>query len=104
MDTNLLILLIIVTVLALPGGLFVASLGTPPRGKALSLLGGVIGDVAVAVAIYAFVRATKPSIDGLSFALGSFFACSMGVFAGALAVNFLLGLGRRAPEIPSGEF
>ncbi len=103
MDSNL-VLLIIVAVLAVPGGLFVASISTQPRGRALALFGGLIGDVAVAAAIYAFVRASKPSIDGLSYALGSFFACSMGVFAGALVVNFLLGLGRRMPEIPTGEF
>lgn len=103
MNTDL-ILLIIVAVLALPGGLFVAAIITQPRGRALSLLGGVVGDVAVAAGIYAFVQATKPSIDGLSYALGSFFACSMGVFAGALAVSFILGLGRRGPEIPSGEY
>lgn len=103
MDTNL-ILLIVAAVLALPGGLFVAAVITQPRGRALSLLGGVVGDVAVAAGIYAYVQATKLGIDGLSYTLGSFFACSIGVFAGALVVNFALGLGRRTPEVPSGEY
>jgi hypothetical protein len=32
------------------------------------------------------------SIDGLSYFYGVFFAASIGVFTGALVVNFLVGL------------
>jgi len=102
-DTNL-ILLIIAAVLSLPGGLFMVAIMTPQRGRLLSLLGGLIGAVVVAAAIYAYVQAAKPSIDGLSYAIGAFFACSIGVFAGALLVNFLLGLARRRPDLASSEY
>src|SRR5262249_13571714 len=102
-DTNL-ILLIIAAVLSLPGGLFMAAIMAQPRGRLLALLGGGIGAAAVAAAIYAYVQTAKPSIDGLSYAIGAFFACSMGVFAGALAVNFLLGLVRRRPDFASPEY
>lgn len=103
MDTNL-ILLIIAAVFALPGGLFVAAIMTGPRARLLAIPGGIIGDLVVAAAIYLYVQRAHPSIDGLSYTLGAFFACSMGVFGAALLVNFLVGLTRRSPDLTSAEF
>jgi hypothetical protein len=103
MDTNL-ILLIIAAVLSLPGGLFMASIMSEARARLLALFGGVVGAAAVAAAIYLYLQRAHPSIDGLSYTLGAFFACSMGVFAGALLANFLVGLTRRGPDLSSQEF
>jgi len=103
MDLNT-ILLIIAVVLALPGGLFVAYLLSLPRARVLALIGGVIGDVAVAMAIFAFIQFTNPSLDALSFFVGAFFACSMGVAIGALLADFIVGLGRRGPDVSSLEY
>ncbi len=102
--TTILVLLIIAAVFALPGGLFVASIMTGPRARLLAIPGGIVGDIVVAAAIYFYVQQAHPSIDGLSFTLGAFFACSMGVFGAALLVNFLVGLTRRGPDINSAEF
>jgi len=102
-DQTNLILLIIAAVLSLPGGLFVSFLMSVPRAKLLSLLGAVIGAAAVAAAIYYYITTAKPSIDGLSYALGAFFACSMGAFTGALLINFLVGLASR-PQESTSEF
>ena len=45
------------------------------------------------------------NIDGLSYTIGCFFACSMGVFTGALLANWLVGLGRRrGHELASAEY
>jgi hypothetical protein len=74
------------------------------RARLLALLAGLIGALVVAAAIYFYVSATKPSIDGLSFFLGSFFACSIGVFAGALIANFLVGVASRGPDVTSYEY
>ena len=98
MNLNL-VLLIIATVLSLPGGLFMAFFMSEPRAKALSLLGGIIGAFVVAAGIYFFVTQDKVSIDGLSYGLGAFFAASMGVFAGALLVNFLVGVASRGSDL-----
>lgn len=103
MDLNT-ILLIIAVVLALPGGLFVAYLLSLPRARFLALIGGVIGDVAVAAGIFAFIQATSPNLDPLSFFVGAFFACSMGVAIGALLADFVVGLGRRGPDVSSLEY
>lgn len=102
MSTNL-ILLIIAAVLSLPGGLFVSFLMSVPRAKVLSLLGAVIGTAVIAAAVYYYITTANPSIDGLSFALGAFFACSTGAFSGALLVNFLVGLASH-PQESSSEF
>lgn len=98
-----LILLIIASVLALPGGLFTSFLMSEPRAKLLSLLGALIGTAAAAAAIWYYLYAAKPSIDLLSYTLGVFFAASMGAFAGALIVNFLVGLAGRPQESASHE-
>ena len=103
LDTSIYILLGIALVLALPGGLFIGYIMSLPRARLLSLLGGIVGDVVIAVAILAYLATAKPSIDGLSFLIGSFFACSMGVAIGALVINFLLGSGRRR-DITSLEY
>lgn len=103
MDLNL-VLLIIATVLSLPGGLFMSFLMSEPRAKWLSLLGGVIGAFVVAAGIYFFVTQAKVSVDGLSYALGTFFATSMGVFGGALLVNFLVGIASRGSDVASQEY
>lgn len=87
-----LILLIVGVVLSLPVGLFAASLVATARARALALLGGVIGAVVVALAIYYFVIAANVTIDALSYFYGVFFAASVGVFIGALLVNFLVRL------------
>jgi len=96
-DPNL-ILLIIAAVLSVPGGLFVSFLMSEPRAKWLSLLGAIIGVASAAAAIFYYITASSPSIDGLSFAIGTFFGCSTGAFAGALIVNFLVGLAGRPQE------
>ncbi len=103
MNFNL-VLLIIATVLALPGGLFMSFLMSEPRAKWLSLLGGILGALIVAAGIYFFVTQANISIDGLSYALGTFFAASMGVFAGALLINFLVGLASRGSDVSAQEF
>jgi hypothetical protein len=103
MDTNL-ILLIIAAIFALPGGLFFASIMTGPRARLLAIPGGIVGDLVVAAAIYLYLQRAHPSIDGLSYTLGCFFACSMGVFGAALLVNFFVGLTRRGPDLTSAEF
>jgi len=86
------ILLIIAVVLALPGGLFVAGLSSMARAKWAALFGGLVGGVVVALAILFYVNTANVSIDGLSYFYGVFFAASIGVFVGALVVNFLVGL------------
>jgi hypothetical protein len=100
------ILLIIAMALALPGGLFVAYMLSLPRGRFLALVGGIIGDVVVAAGIFAFaiLPSNAPSLDALSFFVGSFFACSTGVAIGALLADFLLGLRRRGPDVSSLEY
>jgi hypothetical protein len=98
-DTNL-IFVIIAAVLALPPGLFIAAIMSPARSRVVALLGGVIGDLIVAAGIYFFVMSVHPSIDGLSYFLGSLFACSAGVFTGALVADFVAGLGNRGPVTP----
>ena len=100
MDTNL-ILVIIAAVLALSSGLFVNYIMSEVRARMLSLLGGIIGDVAVAAVIYLFVTISKMSVDGLSYFLGAFFGCSIGVFSGALVANFLVNLSSRGPAATS---
>jgi hypothetical protein len=99
-DSNL-ILVIIAAVLSLPGGLFMAELMSQARARWAALIGGIIGAAVIAAGIYFFVSTTRPSLDGLSYFLGSFFSCSMGVFAGALLANFLVGLGSRGPVTPA---
>lgn len=90
------ILLIIGVVLSLPGGLFVAGLSSMARAKWAALFGGIIGAVVVGLAILYFVNTANVSIEGLSFFYGVFFASSIGVFLGALLVNFLVGLVSRS--------
>ena len=90
------ILAIIGVVLALPGGLFVAGFSSMARAKWAALFGGLVGGALVALAIIFWVNAANVSIEGLSYFYGVFFAASIGVFAGALAVNFLVGLASRS--------
>jgi hypothetical protein len=97
------ILLIIAAVLSLPGSLFISFVMSAPRAKWLSLFGAIIGTAAAAASIFYYITAANPSVDGLSFALGTFFGCSMGAFAGALLVNFLVGLTSR-PQESTTEF
>ncbi len=95
--TTEIILLIIGIVLALPGGLFVAFLTSLARARWAAILGGFIGAVVVGLAVLYFVNTANVGIDGLSYFYGVFLACSVGVFLGALIVNFLVGLVTRAP-------
>lgn len=92
------ILLVIGIILALPGGLFVAFLMSMARARWAALLGGVIGAVVVGLAILFYVNQANVGIDGLSYFYGVFFACSVGVFLGAMIVNFLVGLASRTPN------
>lgn len=98
------LLLIIALILALPGGLFVAWLLSLPRARVLALIGGVIGDVVVAAALYAFIQMANPNLDALSYFVGAFFACSTGVALGALLADWLVGLVRRGPDVSSLEY
>ena len=98
------ILLIIALVLSLPGSLFIGYRLSTRRAKIASLFAGLIGEVAIAVAIYFFIHNNSISLDGLSFFLGSFFACSVGGFTGALLANFAIGTGGRATDLPSSEY
>jgi putative effector of murein hydrolase len=90
------ILLIIGVVLSLPGGLFVAGLSSMARAKWAALFGGILGAVVVALAILVYVNMANISVEGLSYFYGVFFASSVGVFLGALLVNFLVGLVSRS--------
>jgi hypothetical protein len=102
-DTNT-ILLILALVLSLPGSLFIGYRLSARRARFAALFAGLIGEVAVAVAIYFYVQNSSLSIDGLSFFLGSFFACSVGGFTGALLANFALGFGDRTRDLSSSEY
>lgn len=87
-------LLIIAALISLPGGLFAASLMSQPRTRWLGLVGGVLGAAITAIALQFFVRVGNVTIDAVSWFLGAFLACSMGVAVGALLVNFFMGAGR----------
>lgn len=87
-------LLIIGAVLSLPGGLFAASLMSQPHARWLSLVGGVIGAALTAIALEFFTHAAGVTIDAVSWFLGAFLACSMGVALGALLVGFFTGASR----------
>jgi hypothetical protein len=97
------ILTIIGVVLALPGGLFVAGFSSMARAKWAALFGGLIGGIAVALAILFYVSAANIGIDGLSYFFGIFFAASVGVLLGALVVNFLVGLVSRGTSGSSAD-
>jgi hypothetical protein len=92
------ILLIIAVVLSLPGGLFVAGLTSMARAKWAALFGGLLGAGVVALAILYYVNTSNVGIEGLSYFYGVFFASSVGVFLGALLMNFLVGLGSRSSD------
>jgi len=98
------ILLIIALVLSLPGSLFIGYRLSTRRAKMASVIAGVIGTVAVAVAIYYFVNNNSISLDGLSYFLGAFFACSVGSFTGTLLANFAIGTGDRTGGLSPSEF
>ncbi len=88
------ILLIIAALLSLPGGLFVARLISPPRTRWLGLVGGLLGAALTAVGLQYFVLASRVSIEAVSWFIGAFLACSMGVATGALLMNFFTSAGR----------
>jgi hypothetical protein len=97
-------LMVIALVLALPIGLALSALMSTARARWLALLAGVVGDLAVAVAIYAYVTITNVTIDALTYFLGVLFACTMGVMAFALIANFVVGLLSRRPEVSAPEY
>jgi hypothetical protein len=97
-------LMIIALVLALPVGLALSALMSTARARWLALLAGIVGDLVVAVAIYAYVTIGNVKIDALTYFLGSLFACIMGVMTFALIANFLVGLFGRRPEVSSLEY
>lgn len=88
------IILIVAAILSLPAGLFVAYLVSQPRVRFLGLLGGLIGAALTALALWYFVTATNTTIDAVSWFLGVFLACSMGVGVGALLIGFFFGSAR----------
>jgi hypothetical protein len=87
-------ILIIAAILSLPAGLFVAFLVSQPRVRFLGLLGGLVGGALAAFAMWYYVTVTNTTIDAVSWSLGVFLACSMGVGVGALLVGFFFGGGR----------
>ena len=89
-------ILIIAAVLSLPGGLFVAWLISPPRGRFLGLLGGLLGAGITAFSLWYFVTQLNITLDAVSWFLGVFLACSVGVTVGALLMGFFFGGGRSA--------
>jgi hypothetical protein len=98
------ILGIIALVLSLPGSLFIAYKVSARRARFLSLLLGLIGALVVAGAIYLYINSVTISLDGISFFLGTFFACSVGAFTGALLANFAMSAGERTGDLPSTEY
>ena len=54
----------------------------------------LLGAAITAIALQFFVRVGNVTIDAVSWFLGAFLACSMGVAVGALLVNFFMGAGR----------
>lgn len=96
--------MIIALVLALPIGLALSALMSTARARWLALLAGIVGDLVVAVAIYAYVTVAKVTIDALTYFLGALFACTMGVMAFALIANFVVGLLGRRPEVSAPEY
>lgn len=90
------ILLIVAGILSLPGGLFVAWLVSPPRGHFLALLGGLLGAGITAFSLWYFVTQADITLDAVSWFLGVFLACSVGVTVGALLMGFFFGGGRSA--------
>src|SRR5512146_185768 len=97
-------LMIIALVLALPIGLALSALMSTARARWLALLAGIVGDLAVAVAIYAYVMIAGVTIDALTYFLGALFACTMGVMAFALIANFVVGLLSRRPEVSAPAY
>lgn len=92
------VLLLIGAILALPGGLFVASLISQPRSRWLALVGAVIVLVLTAGALEYYISANKVGIDAFTWFLAAFLACSLGAGIGALLVGFLTG-SRRSSDI-----
>ncbi len=87
------VLLVTAAVAALPGGLVAAYLVSVPHERWLSWIGGIVGSALVAAGIHYYMQISHPRIDPVSFWVGTFFACSVGIFAGALVADFLVGLG-----------
>jgi hypothetical protein len=102
--TDHLTLIIIAAVLSLPAGLLVAFQISLPRSRFLGMVGGVVGAAVVAFAIYWAVEATGISLDALTYFLGGFFACSIGVIIGAVLANFALDVLTGAGDASSQEF
>ncbi|HEX8981603.1 MAG TPA: hypothetical protein VF792_02435 [Ktedonobacterales bacterium] len=96
------IVLIVAAVLALPGGLFVAALISQPSARKYAMLGGVIGLLLTTAGLEYFVNAANVTIDAVSWFIGAFLACSMGVAVGALVVDFLTDPGRDT-DVPISE-
>lgn len=94
----------IALVLSLPVSLFIGYKVSARRARFLSLLFGLVGALVVAAAIYFFIHNEPISLDGISFFLGTFFACSVGTFAGALLANFAMSAGERSSDLPSAEY
>lgn len=98
------ILNILALVLSLPGSLFIGYRLSGQRARFAAVILSLIGAVAVAAAIYLYIQNTSISIDGLSFFLGTFFACSVGAFLGALMANFAIGASGQTTDLTSSEY
>lgn len=85
------ILLILGALVALPGGLFVASLISQPRSRWLALIGAVIVWALTACALQYYIHANAVGIDAFTWFLAAFLACSLGAGIGALLVGFFTG-------------
>jgi len=96
--------MIIAVVLALPVGLALSALMSTARARWLALPAGILGDLVVALTIYAYVHVGGVTIDALTYFLGALFACIMGVMAFALVANFVVGLFSRRPEVSAAEY
>lgn len=98
------LILVIATILALPGGLFIAWMLGATRARWATLLGGVIGAIVTAVAIYLLAQAAKLILDAIGLSIGAFLAVTVGIAIGALLADFLVGLGSHRPDVSSLEF
>lgn len=99
-----LILLIVAAVFALPGGLFASLVMSEPRARLASVVGGILGSAIVAVGIYYYINSAHVNVDALSYWIGSFFGCSVGVVVGALVANFLVGMARGGNDYTPQEY
>ncbi|HEX9056515.1 MAG TPA: hypothetical protein VF818_03200 [Ktedonobacterales bacterium] len=91
-----LVLTIIAFVFALLIGIPLGTAMSMRSARLLSVLGALVFAALTAVGVLAY--GTSINLDPLSYALGAFFAISVGTIIGTLIVNFLFGLRDRRPS------